>query len=59
MTGRKGGVFMRCDVVGKAAHSGGINVALGDGSVRFVARGISATVWAYANDPKDGQDFDW
>jgi prepilin-type N-terminal cleavage/methylation domain-containing protein/prepilin-type processing-associated H-X9-DG protein len=32
-------------------HTGGINVALADGSVRFLSRTISATTWAYALTP--------
>jgi prepilin-type N-terminal cleavage/methylation domain-containing protein/prepilin-type processing-associated H-X9-DG protein len=37
-----------------SAHTGGMNVALGDGSVRFVAQGISpATFWA-ASTPSAG-----
>src|SRR5262249_46753953 len=42
-------------------HTGGINVALGDGSVRFVTQGISATTWAYAMTPSGGEVLgpDW
>jgi hypothetical protein len=38
-----------------------MNVALGDGSVRFVSAAISATTWVYACDPRDGQVLggDW
>jgi prepilin-type N-terminal cleavage/methylation domain-containing protein/prepilin-type processing-associated H-X9-DG protein len=39
----------------QSGHPGGLNCALGDGSVRFIARGISATTWANANDPRDGK----
>ena len=35
-------------------HGGGLNVCMGDGSVRFVSIGISPTTWAGANDPRDG-----
>jgi len=35
-------------------HAGGMNVVLGDGSVRSVSRGISATTWARVCDPRDG-----
>jgi prepilin-type N-terminal cleavage/methylation domain-containing protein len=38
----------------QAAHTGGINVGLGDGSVRFVRQGITPATWAAANDPRDG-----
>jgi hypothetical protein len=42
-------------------HLGGINVLLGDASVRTVTRSISATTWANACDPRDGQPLgnDW
>ena len=41
--------------------SGGIQVALGDGSARSIAPSISLTTWAYANHPSDGQPMpaDW
>jgi prepilin-type N-terminal cleavage/methylation domain-containing protein/prepilin-type processing-associated H-X9-DG protein len=38
----------------QSAHTGGINVCLGDGSVRFVAAGISDTTWANVCHPADG-----
>lgn len=42
-------------------HSGGINVCLGDASVRFVSGGISPTTWQNATDPQDGNQLgtDW
>jgi prepilin-type N-terminal cleavage/methylation domain-containing protein/prepilin-type processing-associated H-X9-DG protein len=42
-------------------HRGGLNVCMGDGSVRFVMIGISAGTWAAANDPRDGVPLgaDW
>ena len=45
----------------QSAHAGGISVGLGDGSVRFLAQGISDTTWAYACDPRDGNPLpaDW
>jgi prepilin-type N-terminal cleavage/methylation domain-containing protein/prepilin-type processing-associated H-X9-DG protein len=45
----------------QSPHQGGINACLGDGSVRFVAASISATTWAYACDPQDGNPLgaDW
>jgi prepilin-type N-terminal cleavage/methylation domain-containing protein/prepilin-type processing-associated H-X9-DG protein len=45
----------------QSPHAGGINVGLGDGSVRFVSAGISDTTWAQACDPRDGQVLgpDW
>jgi prepilin-type N-terminal cleavage/methylation domain-containing protein/prepilin-type processing-associated H-X9-DG protein len=36
-------------------HTGGINVGLGDGSVRFVAQGISGTTWWAAMTPNGGE----
>ena len=38
----------------QSGHTGGLNVALGDGSVRFVSASVSAASWAAANDPRDG-----
>ena len=35
-------------------HTGGMNVGMGDGSVRFLAQGISATTWWIAVVPNDG-----
>jgi prepilin-type N-terminal cleavage/methylation domain-containing protein len=35
-------------------HTAGINVALGDGSVRFVTQGISPATWWYALTPGSG-----
>jgi prepilin-type N-terminal cleavage/methylation domain-containing protein/prepilin-type processing-associated H-X9-DG protein len=44
-----------CDPeVPQSAHTGGINVCLGDGSVRFAAVTISAKTWAAVCDPRDG-----
>jgi prepilin-type N-terminal cleavage/methylation domain-containing protein/prepilin-type processing-associated H-X9-DG protein len=45
----------------QSGHSGGINVCLGDGSVRFVSAGISPASWAIACHPVDGlvQGSDW
>jgi prepilin-type N-terminal cleavage/methylation domain-containing protein len=45
----------------QSPHVGGINVCLGDGSVRFVAASISSTTWAEACDPRDGEPLgtDW
>jgi prepilin-type N-terminal cleavage/methylation domain-containing protein/prepilin-type processing-associated H-X9-DG protein len=42
-------------------HTGGMNVALGDGSVRFLASGISATTWWSACTPAGGEVLgsDW
>jgi prepilin-type N-terminal cleavage/methylation domain-containing protein/prepilin-type processing-associated H-X9-DG protein len=35
-------------------HTGGMNVGLGDGSVRFLAQGVSPTTWWTAIVPNDG-----
>jgi prepilin-type N-terminal cleavage/methylation domain-containing protein/prepilin-type processing-associated H-X9-DG protein len=45
----------------QSPHNAGINVGLADGSVRFITTGISATTWAYACDPRDGNPLgsDW
>jgi hypothetical protein len=45
----------------QSAHTNGLMVGLGDGSVRLVSMGISATTWARVNDPRDGQvpGADW
>lgn len=43
-----------CDPLrSQSAHSGGVTVVLGDGSVRFVAAGVQDDVWATVNDPRD------
>jgi len=38
----------------QSGHTGGINVFLGDGSVRFVSAGVSSTTWAIVCNPGDG-----
>jgi prepilin-type N-terminal cleavage/methylation domain-containing protein/prepilin-type processing-associated H-X9-DG protein len=38
----------------QSAHINGINVLMGDGSVRFVSASVSAASWAAVNDPRDG-----
>jgi prepilin-type N-terminal cleavage/methylation domain-containing protein/prepilin-type processing-associated H-X9-DG protein len=42
-------------------HTGGINVGLGDGSVRFVSQGISGSTWWFALTPAGGEVLgtDW
>jgi len=45
----------------QSAHTGGINVGLADGSVRFVRAGVSQQTWTAALLPRDGQVLgsDW
>lgn len=45
----------------QSPHTGGINVAMGDHSVRFVSVNVSATTWANACHPADGNPLgsDW
>jgi prepilin-type N-terminal cleavage/methylation domain-containing protein len=38
----------------QSGHSQGLNVAMGDGVVRFVSSSVSAATWAAINDPRDG-----
>jgi prepilin-type N-terminal cleavage/methylation domain-containing protein len=47
--------------VATSPHTSGINVALGDGSVRFVSQGVSATTWWSALTPAGGEVLgpDW
>jgi len=42
-------------------HTGGINVGLGDGSVRFVRQGVTPTTWWWALTPSGGEVLsnDW
>jgi len=52
----------QCNVyLPQSPHSGGINVMLMDGSVRFVGQGISATTWGVALTPAGGEPMpsDW
>ena len=46
---------------GQSGHTGGMNVGLGDGSVRSVSAGVTAATWANACDPRDGNVLgaDW
>jgi prepilin-type N-terminal cleavage/methylation domain-containing protein len=38
----------------QSAHGGGLQVCLGDGSVRFVPVSVGPATWAAVNDPRDG-----
>jgi prepilin-type N-terminal cleavage/methylation domain-containing protein/prepilin-type processing-associated H-X9-DG protein len=47
--------FGACDPSrSQSGHTNGMNVGMGDGSVRFVSSSISPTTWANACDPRDG-----
>jgi prepilin-type N-terminal cleavage/methylation domain-containing protein len=51
-----------CDwYVAQGAHTGTMQVGLGDGSVRGVSSGLSLLTWAHAGNPRDGQPLgsDW
>jgi prepilin-type N-terminal cleavage/methylation domain-containing protein len=49
----------RCDcAVPQSPHTGGIQVGMGDGSVRLVSSQVSNAVWYAANDPADGQGLE-
>lgn len=39
----------------QSGHTGGLNVAMGDGVVRFVSASVGQATWAAASDPRDGQ----
>jgi type II secretory pathway pseudopilin PulG len=43
----------------QAGHVGGINVALGDASVRFFPKNMDDVAWSAICDPRDGASFDW
>ena len=40
--------------VPQSGHTNGINVGIGDGSVRYLPATINATTWAIVTDPRDG-----
>jgi prepilin-type N-terminal cleavage/methylation domain-containing protein/prepilin-type processing-associated H-X9-DG protein len=49
-------MFNTCDPSrAQSGHASGMNVAMGDGSVRFVSASVSPASWAAACDPRDGQ----
>jgi prepilin-type N-terminal cleavage/methylation domain-containing protein len=50
-----------CGSVASSGHTAGIQCALGDGSVRTVAQGVSGTTWWYALTPNGGDVLgpDW
>ncbi len=51
-----------CDVrLTQSFHTGGMNVGMADGSVRFLPQGLSPTTWWYAVTPNQGEVLgsDW
>ena len=51
-----------CDYTrAQSPHAGGIHVGMGDGSVQFIAKGISDNTWYNLCDPRDGYTLgnDW
>jgi prepilin-type N-terminal cleavage/methylation domain-containing protein len=51
-----------CDpTLASSPHAAGMNVGLGDASVRFISQGISGTTWWYACTPSGGEVLgpDW
>jgi prepilin-type N-terminal cleavage/methylation domain-containing protein/prepilin-type processing-associated H-X9-DG protein len=56
-----GGRFSICACRAVSPHTGGINAGMGDGSVRFVAQGISGYTWLAASTPNSGEVLgsDW
>jgi len=48
-------------LLASSSHTAGMNVGLGDGSVRFISQGLSPTTWWYACSPNDGMVLgsDW
>jgi prepilin-type processing-associated H-X9-DG protein len=56
-----GGAASVCMCRAVSPHTGGINAAMGDGSVRFVGRGVSGNTWFAATTPAKGEVLgaDW
>ena len=54
-------MFLTCDPSrAQSPHPGGMNCGVGDGSVRYIASGVTAANWAAACDPRDGTNAtDW
>lgn len=45
-------------VAARSLHRGGVNVAMGDGSARFVGNGIAVSVWRALSTRRGGEVFD-
>jgi prepilin-type N-terminal cleavage/methylation domain-containing protein/prepilin-type processing-associated H-X9-DG protein len=56
-----GGAASVCMCRAVSPHTGGINVGMGDGSVRLISQGISPTTWYAACTPSSGEVLgpDW
>jgi len=56
-----GGSRNICSLMATSGHTGGINCAMGDGSVRFVGPSITGATWWAAITPRDGDILgpDW
>src|SRR5262249_19567061 len=56
-----GGSFNICSKIAETAHTGGMNVAMADGSVRGIAPQISPLTWWAACTPNGGEQLgnDW
>ncbi|HZV06494.1 MAG TPA: DUF1559 domain-containing protein [Gemmataceae bacterium] len=56
-----GGIFSVCSCRAISPHTAGTNVGMGDGSVRFLAQGISGATWFAACTPNYGDILgsDW
>ena len=48
------------EVIASGPHTAGINVGIGDGSVRFVGNGVDPNLWWFALTPQGGEvGGDW
>jgi len=51
----------RITLTARSRHAGGVNVLLGDGSVRFASNNISLATWRALSSPQGGEVLggDW